>query len=121
MAKIKITFSEDHISLIKNLNFKEINDSKCCIDTYDLWGGTFIYEQMALILGKMDKMYPGSDCDPLGPNFDDETLEYFNKLDSFIVEHLKDIIDILLQFCNEGIQTNVEYWCYDHERIWHKS
>ncbi len=42
------------------------------------------------------------------------------ELDSFMVEHLQHIEEILHQFCTEGIQPWVTYWCRDYERLWHK-
>ena len=120
MARLKLTFNDEHIQLIKNFRTRQLGDEYFTIDTYDLFGGTYLYEDMALILGYMDKVIPGTMEDADGPKFDDDTLQHLNELDSFIVENLKNIEDILHQFCTEGIQANVTYWCNPSEGIWHK-
>lgn len=120
MARLKLTFNDEHIQLIKNFRTRQLGDEYFTIDTYDLFGGTYLYEDMALILGYMDKVIPGTMEDADGPKFDDETLEHLNELDSFIVENLQNIEDILHQFCTEGIQPGVTYWCNPSEHIWHK-
>lgn len=120
MAKLRLTFNEEHIKLISNFRTRQLDDEHYAIDTYDMFGGTYLYEDMALILGYMDKVIPGTMEDADGPKFDDETLNHLNELDSFIVENLQNIEDILHQFCTEGIQVGVTYWCNPSEGIWHK-
>ena len=121
-------------------------DGLCGFDTFNLWGGTFIWEQMAYILGFQGAIIPSTLEDPDGPKFYDEVytgidengkrivsvdereglekinvIEHFKDLDSFMVTNLPYIMDILLQFCTEGgIQPGVTYWAYDYQRIWHK-
>lgn len=121
MAKIKITFNEDHIRLIRNLHIDQFSDSRYGIDNYNLYGGTFLYEQMALILGVADQVILGTEEDVFGPRYPDELMERFNDLDAFIVTNLPYILDLLTQFCGEGIQPGVEYWCHDRDRIWRKN
>lgn len=186
--KIKLTFTNEHIALIKALNFskidfKEIINSYSAVDymidvveknevrsyrvgealdkfnigidgvygfdTYNLWGGTYLWEQMAYILGYQGAMVPSTLEDPMGPKFyktvwtgldengkrivitdkeegeklgyeEIDVLEHFKDLDVFIITNLTYIMDILLQFCTEGIQAGVTYWAYDYQRIWHK-
>lgn len=120
MAVKKLKFSEDHIALIKNFYLENFSESRYGIDNYNLWGGTFIYEQMALILGYHDKQTPGSELDVTGPRYPQEIIDYFNELDSFIVTNLPYIFDILLQYCDEGIQPGVVYQSTERERIWKK-
>lgn len=120
MARLKLKFNDEHLKLIKNFRTRQFNDELFAIDTYDLFGGTFLYEDMALILGYMDKVIPGTMEDADGPKFDDETLAHLNELDSYIVENIQHIEDILHQFCTEGIQEGVTYWCNPSEGIWHK-
>lgn len=97
---------------------QEGNDNLYGIDTLNLWGGTYIYEDMALILGMTDKIIEGTEEDPTGAKFDDETMEYFNELATFIIENLVDIESILHQFCTEGIKVGVTYVCKPNENIW---
>ena len=159
--KIKLCFTDEHIALIKAIQFEQINfneiiksfsqydtkvlmghtedDIKECslgdildkyrieidsvygIDTFNLWGGTYVWEQMAYILGLNEHVIEGTEADPTGPKYPDEDMEHMKDLNSFIITHLEHIFEILLQFCTEGIKPNVTYWCYDYERIWHIS
>lgn len=120
MAKIKLTFTDEHIKLIKCLRFEKINENIYGIDNYALWGGTFIYEQMAYILGYADKVIKGSECDVDGPKYPDALIAHFNDLDGFIVDNLQYIEDILHQFCDKGgIKPDTTYVAYDYEGIWH--
>lgn len=105
---------------VKILPANNYGDNHFGVDTYQLYGGTYLYEQMALILGKTDHVIPESLEDPTGPVYDDETMAYFYELDTFIREHVVDIFEILLQYCYEGIKPGVVYWCYDNEHIWKK-
>lgn len=118
--KIKLTFTPDHIALIRALNFEKFDDNHYGLDNYCLWGGTYIWEQIAFILGIHDHAYPETLEDPTGPKFPPEDMERMRDLDSFMVEHLQHIEEILHQFCTEGIQPGVTYWCYDYQRLWHK-
>ena len=157
--KIKLTFTEEHIALIKALNFEKIDvneiiksfeqynekvifvknnnnvdatlgdilneyriniDSIYGVDNFNLWGGTYIWEQMAYILGIHDHVIKGTEEDPTGPKYPDEDMEHMKELDMFILTHLEHIFQLLLQFCTEGIQPGVTYWCFDYEKIWHK-
>lgn len=147
--KVRLTFTNEHIALIKALNFTKFDDSHYGIDNYNIWGGTYIWEQMAYILGYQNAMVPSTMEDPTGPKFyksvwtgldengkrvvvtdkeegeklgfeEIDVLEHFKDLDSYMITNLTYIMDILLQFCTEGIQPGVTYWAYDYQRIWHK-
>ena len=188
MAKIKLTFTDEHIALIKALNFSQIDvneiiksfeqynkevliindpdkfyenikdiqtkiinkettpsminpiksgveeisigeilyrnhidiDNIYGIDNFNLWGGTYLYEQMAYILGISDRVIPETLEDPMGPRYPDEDMEHMKDLDCWFINNLSNIMEILIQFCTEGIQPNVTYWCYDYQHIWYK-
>lgn len=120
MAKLTLTFTDEHIKLIKNFRTRQLDDANYTIDTYDLFGGTYLYEDMALILGYMGNAIPETMEDADGPKFDEETQAHLNELDAFIVENFQHIEDILHQFCDEGIQPGVKYWCKPTEGIWRK-
>ena len=147
--KITLNFTDEHIALIKALNFTKFDDSHYGIDNYSLWGGTYLWEQMALILGYQGAIIPSSIEDPTGPKFyktcytgldengrrvittnkeeaeklgmtEIDVLEHLRDLDSYVITNISYIMDIVLQFCTEGIQPGVTYWAYDYQRIWHK-
>lgn len=108
------------IAPIRVTNIQDLGDNLYGIDNYNLWGGTYIYEDMAYILGKMDKVVKGTEEDPDGPKFEEETAKYLEELASFIIENLSNIEEILHQFCTEGIHTGVTYVCKPNEHIWSK-
>ena len=114
-------------------------------DTFNLWGGTYVWEQMAYILGYQGAIVPSSLEDPTGPKFYElvytgldengrrvisleeqdglepiNVLEHLKDLEVFIIHNLENIMTLILQFCTEGIQPGVTYWAYDYQRIWHK-
>ena len=56
----------------------------------------------------------------MGPRYPDEDMEHMKDLDSWFITNLSNIMEILIQFCTEGIQAGVTYWCYDYQHIWYK-
>lgn len=118
--KITLNITEDHIKLIKALNFKQFTNDRYGIDNYDLFniGRGFLYEDMAIILDKTDKIIPETVDDWDGPKFDTDTQNYLIELDEFIINHIKDIMDILIQFCDSGGLRVGKYTCFDNSRIW---
>lgn len=115
IKRLKLT--DDIISLISNFRFRKINDKMSGLDTYDLYGGTYLFEDMAFILGKFDQMIPGTETDPMGRQFPDELVKYFKELDDFIVENLTDLENIVHQFIKIGIKPGI-YEAIDYEQVW---
>lgn len=115
IKRLKIT--EDIVSLISNFRFRKINDKISGLDTYDLYGGTYLFEDMAFILGKFDKMIPGTETNPMGRQFTEETVKYFKELDEFIIENITDIENLLHQFVKEGLKPGI-YESIDYEQVW---
>lgn len=118
--KITLNITEDHIKLIKGLNFKRFNDNQYGIDNYDMFsiGRGFLYEDMAYILDLTSHIIPETVDDWDGPKFDNETQDYLISLDEFMVEHIQDIVEILFAFCDKGGIKVGKYTCLDNERIW---
>lgn len=77
MARIYVNLTEDHLKLIRNLNVQALTDETVGIVKDNLYGGTYKYEQMALILGLTDKAVPGTEEDM-------ETGTLYEKRHSFI-------------------------------------
>lgn len=116
--KLKLEINEDIIKLIKNFNFEKFNDYQYGLDTYSLWGGTYLYEQMALILGYQDKIIPQTLEDPMGVRYEEEYEKKMIEYDEFIIENLKSIEEILHQFVDKGGIKPGIYTCVDYIRIW---
>lgn len=117
--KIRLELTEEHIALIKNFRTKKIDSNNFGIDTYDLYGGTNLFEDMALILGKFDKAIPGTENDFDGRKFPKEITDHFIELDEFLLDNIANIENILHQFIEEGVKPGV-YEAIDYEQIWKK-
>lgn len=118
MAKINITLTDEHIKLMKSLKFQKMNDDIAGIDNYDMYGGSYKFEQMAYILGYNDKMLEESVESIFGPKYEPETQKHLVELDAFMVEHLIDLEEILHQFCDKGLKPG-KYVTRDYEHLWH--
>ena len=117
--KIRLELTEEHIALISNFRTKKIDPVHYGVDTYDLYGGTNLFEDMAIILGKFDKAIKGTECDVDGRKFPKEIMEHFKELDEFILDNMENIENILHQFATEGIKPGI-YEAIDYEQIWKK-
>ena len=121
MARIYVNLTEDHLKLIRNLNVQALTDETVGIVKDDLYGGTYKYEQMALILGLTDKAVPGTEEDmETGTLYEKEAQLYMMELDKYINENLLNIEEILHQFCLKGGLTVGKYVCKDYQHIWHR-
>lgn len=114
--KLKITFNEDHIKLIKNLRFHDFN-TKVGIDKFDVFGNSRLWEDMARILGVFDHVRPETIEDWDGAKFDNETTDRLRELADFLGDNILEIEEILHQHCDEGIKIGT-YTCLDNVRIW---
>lgn len=117
MAKISLKLTKEHIILIKNLNIQKLNDYIFGIDTYNLYGGTFKFEQMALLLGYQDKILPQTAESIWGPRYEEEVQKHLEDLDGFFIDNLGNIEEILHQFCATGIKEGT-YECKDNIHLW---
>ena len=115
--KLKIELDDNKIKLLKWMQFKRINDKYYAIDTYDLFGGTYIFEDMANILGLQDKVIPESIEDPKGCVYEPKTQEYLEELDAYILDNFVFLMEILHQFCDVGVKPGI-YTAKDSCRIW---
>lgn len=121
MARIYVNLTEDHLKLIRNLNVQALTDETVGIVKDNLYGGTYKYEQMALILGLTDKAVPGTEEDmETGTLYEKEAQLYMMELDKYINENLLNIEEILHQFCLKGGLTVGKYVCKDYQHIWHR-
>lgn len=89
------------------------------IDQWSPWGGQVITD-MALILGKMDEVYPETLYDVDGPKFPQETMDYINQLYNTIIDNLPDIINLVFQFIDKGGLTPGTYKCINYQGVWEK-
>lgn len=115
--KLTRELTSEKVNLIRALRIRRFGDSKCGVDKYDMYGGTYLYEDMAYILGLQDKLIPESREDVFGPKYEAETQAHLEELAADLDEHLIDYEEILHQFCTEGLRLG-KYTCLDNERLW---
>ena len=129
MAILKVTLTEDMLKLISWINFTEFptnedfetkQNVRVGIDFSSLYGGSFIFEDMSYILGIYDKHIEGTEFNPMGPSFPNELEDYMWKTHSYIVEHIRDIEDLVHQFAAKGGLVPGTYVSKSNERIWEK-
>lgn len=128
MSVLRLTLTEDHLKLISQFHFgempniesTEIENPTFGLDMNSLYGGSYLCEDVSMILGRYDEHIDGTEEDPTGVKFPQETEDYFWTLQSFILEHLSDIEEIVHQFVLKGGVTPGTYKCKNNEHIWTK-
>lgn len=115
---IRLKLTDELISLISNFRFRKISDKHFGVDTYDLYGGTNLWEDMALITGNFDQAIPGSETKPMGREFPEPIMEHLNELDLFIRENIENLENIVHQFSMKGGIKSGIYEAIDYEQIW---
>lgn len=127
MATIKINLTEDMLKLISCINFQEFPteedfqkkyEVRCGIDFGSLYGGSFVFEDVSYILGLWDKHIPGTENDATGPKFPKEVEDYMWETHMYIVEHIRDIEEIVHSFIMKGGLVPGTYVCKSNEHIW---
>ena len=118
--KISINLTDEHIKLIKNLRYIKFDDNRYGVDNYAPWayGGSSIFEDMALILGFGDKIIPETRESPFGAICEETTQRHLEELDAFFIDHMVDIEEILHQMVDNGGIKAGKYTCLDNVRIW---
>lgn len=128
MAIKKINLTEDHLKLISNIKFEAfafgpeaaVNRMGWGIDQWNMFGGTYLMEDVALILDKYDQYIPGTEEDANGKQFPKELEDYFWTLYSDIVYNMEYIMDLVLYYSNKGGLTPGTYKCTTNTMEWNK-
>ena len=120
---------KNKIALLKKLNdelMNEINDFNphehigWAIDKYNLFGGTYVLEDVALIIGKWGDFIPGTEYEPMGRRYPVELEEYMYGLYEYIVDNLVYIESLVHTYsCKGGLQVGT-YRCIDYQLDWEK-
>lgn len=114
---IKVTLTEDIIRFIKLFRIAQLNDRVVGIDTFELYPESHLFDFMSKVLGLDDHKIKGTEENPLGAQFDKETTDKMMDLDSYIVDNLQYIEEIVHQYCDIGIKPGT-YSCLGYNRIW---
>lgn len=128
MATVKIKLTKDILSLVSNINFKRLpnledENSQTLnwgIDFFSLYGGSYLLEDIAYIIGKYDQVIQGTQEDAMGPRFPKELEDYMFEIHEYIVENIEYIESLVHQFCAKGGLTEGTYKCKDYQKIWTK-
>lgn len=122
---VEIEVTQDILRLLSNIHFLEFPEKNengvyepYSIDMANLYGGSFLFEDMANILGKQDLVIEGTECDAEGPSFPDEVEEYFIKTHHYIIDNLKFFESLIHQTLTTGGLKVGKYKCKDYEMIW---
>ena len=120
----RITLTEDHIKLLRLIRFEEgcsgNGAETVYIDKINPYYLSGMLEDIALVLGYMDKAIPGTEEDAEGAAFPDDVEDYLLSVHHYIVDNLIDIESLIHQFAFKGGLTAGTYKCIDVENIWNK-
>lgn len=122
----RITLTDEHLALISNIKFEafEFNPDSVNkrfgwgIDQYSLFGGTYFLQDASMILGCYDKHIPGSENDPLGPDFPEDIKNHLWDLYDYIWMNIEYIISLVLFYSSKGGLKAGTYKCVANEKIW---
>lgn len=124
---IKVVLSEDILKLISNIHFERLpevgpddkyKNSRWAIDLNSLYGGSYLYEDIALILGRYNDHIEGTEDDPDGMRFDPEFENYMYDIHKYVLDNLSYIEELVHNFCNKGGLKPGTYTCKSYEHIW---
>ena len=107
MKNFKIELKEDHIKLIENFKFKHLNDYVFGVDTINPYGGDFLFEDLAIILGVWDKHVKGTEYDIDGRKYGSKLENEMISIHSYVMDNIDLIIDILFNQINTGLKSGI--------------
>lgn len=117
MAKIKIKITKDHLKLIKQFKVETINDYKTGFDIINPYGGMYLMEDLAMILGYWDKAVEGTEKDYDGRKFGIDNEIKMLEIHTYVIDNINFILSILIQFSDKGIKPGL-YTSLDYDLNW---
>lgn len=128
MAIKKLILTEDLINLVQNVKFEafDFGDDPTDyhygwgIDQYSLFGGAYVMQDIALILGKFDQFIPGTEESPLGRQYPKELEDYWWGLYDYIYTNMEYFISLVFWSVKNGGLTPGTYKCIDTIKNWEK-
>lgn len=117
MAKIKIKLTDEHIKLIKEFKVERFNDIQVGFDTINPYGGTYLMEDLAMILGYWDKAIENTENDYDGRKFGLENEVKMYEIHGYLMDNFEFILSIIIQFAVTGIKPGL-YTSLDYNINW---
>ena len=102
-----LVYAKDKLETISDL--KECN--AWGINQWNLFGGSYVMEDVALILGHYGDYYKGTEESPLGKQYPKELEDYWWGLYLYIVENIVNIFNIMFYFLDKGGLKPGKYTC----------
>lgn len=97
------SFKEYNQSVLDELyNFEPQSRFGWGCDQWSLFGGTYLLEDMALILGYYDKAIPSTEELTTGKRFPEEIEEEMYNLYDYICDNMEDIFELVLTSVGNG-------------------
>ena len=97
-----IKLTADHIHLLKNLKLSNLDAKSFGIDLFSPFGGDYVNQDMAILLGYGNRIIPETIGNAVGPVYDEETQGYLNKLAEDFDAHMADYFELMQQYCDKG-------------------
>ena len=117
MAKIKINLNEKHIKLIERFVVERFNDIHVGFDSINPYGGDYLMEDLAMMLGYWDKAVEGTEKDYNGRKFGLDNEQEMIEVHNYLMERMTFILSILIQFATEVIKPGI-YTSLDYNIFW---
>ena len=117
MAIKKLHITKDKLDLISVLTPK-LTDGGVKLDENSLWGGSYLYEDMALVLGFYDEHIKGTEGDFEGRRYSREREKYMGELYDWFKDNINYILSLVLQYSNKGGLKEGTYKCVDYLLNW---
>ena len=106
------------MKLIKQFRINRFNDINVGFDTINPYGGSYLMEELAKILGYWDKSIEGSETDFLyGRRFGIDNEQIMIDIHNYVVDNIEFIMSIIMQFIDTGIKPGV-YTSLDYYMNW---
>ena len=103
---------------------KTISDLKEChawgVDQWNLFGGTYVMEDVAMILGHYEDFIEGTEESPMGKQYPKELEDHWWELYLYIVANMKNILSLILEYVDKGGLTPGEYVFDNKSYSWKK-
>ena len=116
--KVLNELNDDIMNDINNFNPHE--HIGWAIDKYNIFGGTYVLEDVALIIGKWGDFIPGTEYEPTGRRYPEELEEYMYGLYEYIIDNLVYIESLIHTYAVKGGLTAGTYKCVDYRLDWER-